>query len=321
MADPSPTMPANEMTSSRPRFRDYPQPKYWLPWLVLGMFRLFGLLPQWVVWYGGMVLGELTYYLHRTSTIRVNIALCFPALSQKQQKRLRRRYYHYVGRTFLGLGTAWYASEEKMRRLVKVKGREHLLAAQASKKSILFLAPHFLPLEMGGIYISFAEGNFVGFYRKPRNPLFHHAIRYFMSRFGGSVIERYDNLRPLLRAMQKSKIIYYLPDQDPDRSDDSFVFADFFGVPAATYTAFARLAKTGNAKAVPVFTRMLPRGAGYEVEYLPALANFPSGDDLADAERINKVIETAIKESPEQYLWSYRRFKTRPNGAPPPYGR
>ncbi len=312
---------SNEYRSGKPRFQDYSRPKYWLSWMVLGMFRLFGLLPQWAVWYGGAVLGELAFHVHRTPTIKTNLALCFPQLSSSERRTLRRRYYHYVGRSFLGLGTAWHASKKRMQRLVRIKGKEHLLAAQAETKCILFLAPHFLPLEMGGIYISFELGNFVGFYRKPRNHLYHHALRYYMSRFGGSVVERYDNLKPLLRAMREGKCIYYLPDQDPDRPEDNFVFADFFGVPTATYTAFARLAKQGNTRVVPVFTRLLPKSEGYEIEYLPALENFPSGDDVADATRVNQIIEQAVRKTPEQYLWSYRRFKTRPNGAPSPYGR
>lgn len=310
----------NELTSSRPRFLDYPRPKYWLSWLVLGMFRLFGLLPQWVVWYGGTALGELAYYLHRSPTIRTNIALCFPALSQREQRRLRHSYYHYLGRNFLGLGAAWHASRKRLKKLVTVKGGDNLVAAQ-ELGGVLFLAPHFLPLELGAMYIAAAKGNLVSFYRKPRNPLYHQAIRSYLARFDCFVMERYENLKPLIKSMRKGMLIYYLPDQDPDRPEDSFIFADFFSVPAATYTAFAKLAKMGNASVVPVFTRMLPRGAGYEIEFLPALENFPSGNELADAERINNVIENAIKESPEQYLWSYRRFKTRPDGAPSPYGK
>ena len=310
----------SKLISSRPRFRDYFQPKYWFPWLVLGMFRLFGLLPQWVVWHGGAVLGQLTYYLHRSPTIRINIGLCFPALSRSEQRRLRRSYYHYAGRTFLGLGTAWHASKKRLKKLVTVRGGDNLAAAQ-ERGGVLFLAPHFLSLEVGAMYIAAAEGDLVSFYRKPRNPLYHQAIRSYLARFDCQVMERYESLKPLIKSMRKGMLIYYLPDQDPDRPEDSFIFADFFGVPAATYTAFARLAEMGIASVVPVFTRMLPRNAGYEIEFLPTLEDFPSGDEQADAERVNKVIEDAIKESPEQYLWSYRRFKTRPGGVISPYER
>ncbi len=312
---------SREIPAGKPRFRDYSHPKYWSSWLVMGMFRLFELLPQWLVWYGGTVLGELAFYFHRTSTIKINLALCFPHLSLSEQNALRRRYYRQGGRKILGLGTAWHASKKQIKKMVAVKGRENIESAIKDGSGVLFLAPHFLPLETGAMFIAAAFGNLISFYRKPRNHLLHHAIRHYLSRFDCAVMERYENLRPLVKAMRQGQLIYYLPDQDPDRPDDSFIFADFFGVPTATYTAFAKLAKTGGAKVVPVFTRMLPRSQGYEIEFLPALENYPSGDELADANRLNAAIERAIKISPDQYLWSYRRFKTRPNGAPSPYAK
>jgi KDO2-lipid IV(A) lauroyltransferase len=321
MLRPRPMIIKSKYPSSKPRFRDYPQPRYWPSWIIIGVFRLFGFLPQWFIWYGGGLLGEIAFHLHRTTTIRTNIALCFPQLSNEEQDKLRRRYYHYLGRNFLGLGTAWHASRERLKKLVSVKGGEYLESARKDGRGVLFLAPHFLPLELGAMFIASDKGNVISFYRKPRNPLFHQAIRHYLSRFDCLVMERYENLKPLVKAMREGMQIYYLPDQDPDRPGDSFVFADFFGVPTATYTAFAKLATLGKANVIPVVTRMLPGSAGYELEYFPALENFPSGDDLIDAERINRFMEEVIREAPEQYLWSYRRFKTRPGGAPSPYER
>jgi KDO2-lipid IV(A) lauroyltransferase len=53
---------------------------------------------------------------------------------------------------------------------------------------------------------------------------------------------------------------------------------------------------------------------GWSVNFSPILENFPSGDDLADACRINEMLETQIRVHPTQYLWVHRRFKTRPEG-------
>jgi KDO2-lipid IV(A) lauroyltransferase len=311
--------------SSKPRFRDYPHPRYWSGWLAIAIFRLFSFLPQRVIWYLGPVLGEIAFHIHKTPTIKTNLQMCFPELTPGERKKLRRRYYHNMGRTFLGLGTAWYASATRMRRLVRVKGMEHLEQVFANKQGVLFLAPHFICLETGGIalsmHVSEAGHKMIGLYRKPRNPLLHQALRYNSNHFGGEVIERYENLKVLIKAMREGSAVYYLPDQDPDRPDDDYVFAPFFGVPAATYTAFAKLARLGRAKVIPMSTRMLSGAQGYEVELLPPMEDFPSGDDQKDAERVNRLIEQMVRQAPDQYLWSYRRFKTRPGGAPSPYVR
>jgi KDO2-lipid IV(A) lauroyltransferase len=325
MVRPRPMIIKSKYPSSQPRFRDYPQPRYWPAWIIIGIFRFFGLLPQRLIWHLGMLLGEIAFHVHRTPTIKTNLEMCFPELTLEERERLRRRYYHNIGRAFFGLGTAWYASARRMRRLVRVNGMEHLERALAGKQGVLLLAPHFLCLEMGGIamsmYISEMGNKTIGLYRKPRNPLLHQALRYNSNHLGGEVIERYENLKVLVKAMREGCAVYYLPDQDPDRPGDDYVFAPFFGVPAATYTAFAKLARLGRATVIPMSTRILPGAKGYEVDLLQPMENFPTGDDQKDAERVNVLIEEMVRQSPDQYLWSYRRFKTRPGGAPSPYVR
>jgi KDO2-lipid IV(A) lauroyltransferase len=67
---------------------------------------------------------------------------------------------------------------------------------------------------------------------------------------------------------------------------------------------------------IPCFVRQLPYGAGYEIVMRPPLDNFPTGDAIADTTRMNREIETAVREWPEQYFWVHKRFKTRPEGEP-----
>ncbi len=56
------------------------------------------------------------------------------------------------------------------------------------------------------------------------------------------------------------------------------------------------------------------RDPRYHVLLEPALANFPSADEAADAARVNKIIENQLRIAPTQYMWFHRRFKTRPEG-------
>jgi KDO2-lipid IV(A) lauroyltransferase len=99
------------------------------------------------------------------------------------------------------------------------------------------------------------------------------------------------------------------------------VFVPFFGVQAATITGLARLTAISKAVVVPLITRQLPGGEGYVARFYPAWENFPSGDDIADARRMNAFIEARVREMPEQYYWVHKRFKTRPEGEPAIYDR
>ena len=70
---------------------------------------------------------------------------------------------------------------------------------------------------------------------------------------------------------------------------------------------------------MPFYSHRLPGSQGYLLRILPPLENFPSGDDVLDATRVNQVIEAGVREAPGQYLWVHRRFKSRPPGEPPLY--
>jgi len=130
------------------------------------------------------------------------------------------------------------------------------------------------------------------------------------------VFKRQD-LRAMLGSLKGNNPVWYAPDQDFGLKQG--VFADFLGVPTATLTATAKLAARTGAKVVPFYPIRLPGNAGFEIRILPALEDFPSGDDVADARVTNAVLEEVVREHPEQYLWLHRRFKTRPEGAPAVY--
>ena len=119
-------------------------------------------------------------------------------------------------------------------------------------------------------------------------------------------------IKPIIKALLKGLPIWYAPDQDYGRR--ASVFVPFFAVKeAATVTGTAGFAKVKNTVVQPSYTIRLPNYQGYKLVIKDVLENFPTGDDIADATRVNKIIEDMIKEAPAQYMWLHRRFKTTPN--------
>jgi KDO2-lipid IV(A) lauroyltransferase len=127
------------------------------------------------------------------------------------------------------------------------------------------------------------------------------------------------DMRTIVRNVKAGKTVWYAPDQDFGR--ERSVFAPFFGVATATLTTTARLARLTGAPVLPYVSERLPGAQGYRIALLPALEDFPGGNDLADATRVNAVLEQQVRAMPEQYLWIHRRFKTRPEGEPDLYRR
>jgi Kdo2-lipid IVA lauroyltransferase/acyltransferase len=290
-------------------------PRYWLSWVGLVVMRLISLLPLPLLWISGSALGGLLYFLHapRRHIVIRNIESCFPHLDHRAQRRMARRHFYSLGQASLSSGIAWWGSKSRLERLVRCRDRHYYDQALALGRPVILLAAHFVAMEIGGLYLS-RERPMVDMYRRVKNKLFDEVFKRGRVRFGGRVVERREGLKPIIKLLREGVVFIYLLDQDPGRHNTAFV--PFLGVPAATLTALGRLTRITNAIVVPSFTRQLPRGQGYEVIFKPALDNFPTGDDVADAVRMNQEIEKGVLDMPEQYFWVHKRFKTRPEGEP-----
>ncbi len=281
--------------------------------------RSAALLPLPVIWALGGAIGELFFLLHaeRRHITKVNLRLCFPDLDGHALNNIARHHFREFIRASLTVPIAWWGSVSRLNRLVRCRDVHYFQDGLNAGRRIILLAPHFVSMEIGGIYMASQHFRFANLYKRPKNPLLDYLISRRRKRFGGILIERMEGLRPAIRSIRSGHSFYYLPDQD--QGSRGAVFAPFFGVPAATLTSLGRLAAITGAVVIPCFTRQLPYGRGYEVIFRPPLDNFPSGDDIADASRMNREIEAGVCEMPEQYFWVHRRFKTRPPGFPEIY--
>lgn len=292
-------------------------PAYWPTWFGLLVMRLVSLLPFRLVWCLGNMIGALLH-LFPSKLKRIaltNVRLCFPELDASRQGDVVGSYFRMLGVSILSYGVGWWASPERLRRLVRFHDRHHYDDAIAAGKSIILFTPHFLAIDICGLCLS-SERPMITMYRESRNRLVDRMLRR-RARFGAVLFERRSSLKALIRHVREKRPFYYLPDQDPGGAEG--VFVPFFGVPAATVTAMSRIAKMTGAVVIPCYNRILPGGRGFEVRFEAPLADYPSEDPEQDARRMNQELEKVVRRHPEQYLWSYRRFKTRPPGSLPVY--
>ncbi|WP_040242555.1 LpxL/LpxP family Kdo(2)-lipid IV(A) lauroyl/palmitoleoyl acyltransferase [Chromohalobacter japonicus] len=296
---------------------NFAHPRYWPTWLAIGLMRL----GAWLPWRLKMAVGRLIglcawrFARSRRRITETNLALCFPELSEEERSRLVRETFIANGKGILETATGWCRDPEHLRHRVTFKGEEHMTQALAQGKGALIIGVHFSTLDLGGaLHSLFFPADVV--YRAHDNPLFERFMTRARRRIFGRAIDRHD-LRGVVRRIKEGHAVWYSPDQDFGR--DASVFAPFFGVEAATLKLTAKIARMTGAPVMPLIFHRNPGDETYTLEYLPALENFPSGDDIADATRINGLIEDAIRRHPEQYLWLHRRFKTRPRGEPKLY--
>ncbi|MGI1969829.1 LpxL/LpxP family Kdo(2)-lipid IV(A) lauroyl/palmitoleoyl acyltransferase [Shewanella baltica] len=287
-------------------------PKHWPMWFGVFLMRLTQLLPLSWQMKLGKSLGRLVMKFagSRTHTARRNLSLCFPEMSEAQREALLTRNFEETGKAIFDTINAWWWSDEKVQQHMSITGKEHVQDTLDAGHGVILFAVHCLPLEMGArIFGQFQPG--VGVYRPHNNPVMEYLQVKGRLRSNKGLVSKRD-LRQMVRCLRNPDVIWYTADQDFGRS--SAVFIPFYAMPdAATITGATTLAKLGKAKVLPFFVERTEGDEGYRIEVMPPLDNFPGEDELADAIRGNKIIESIIDKNRAQYMWLHRRFKTRPD--------
>lgn len=242
-----------------------------------------------------------------------NLALCFPELSDRERRRLRRRTLVETGKTVAESLAIWLGDSGRVLNMVKaVSGKEAIDAAMAEGKGVIFAGPHLGAWELVGLYAS-VRWPITILYRPPGAALVDAMMGMGRGRLGATLVPTDSSgVRRLLQALRRGQIAGILPDQDPH--DPEGLFAPFFGIAANTISLLSRLAAKSGAPVFVVYAERLPRGRGYRMHFIPAGPEINDADAERSAAALNRAVEEAVRSCPAQYQWTYKRFRTRPRG-------
>jgi KDO2-lipid IV(A) lauroyltransferase len=245
----------------------------------------------------------------------INIGLCLPHLPTQEQVRLRDRNLQEFGKTYLEIGYLWLRPVEQVLGLVReVRGAEML--RRQPGRGLIVLSPHIGAWELAGLFLA-AQGPTAIFY-KPQKYL-DDLILAARRRSGAELAPiTPKGIRVLVQALERGDYVGILPDQEP-KADKGAVFAPLFGVPAFTMLLVNRLARRTGAPVIFLFAERLGVGEGFRIHCIPAPEGVDSQDDRVAAAALNRGIEQCVAVCPEQYVWPYKRFRRRPEGAPKVY--
>jgi KDO2-lipid IV(A) lauroyltransferase len=278
---------------------------HWLPLPVLG--RL------------GEGIGTILFFAVRSRRriTLTNLRICMPHLSEAGRRKIARQHFQAYARSVLDRAVLWWAPVPRLRRLIKVEPGVPVETLKAGPAIVL--CPHFVSLDVAGVACALTMA-MSSIYTQQRNRVFDEALRKGRSRFRPvPIFPREAGVKPIIRSLRQGMPFFMLPDLDFGEKDA--VFVPFFGMPAATLTAPARIAAVTDAKVIPVVATFLPNYRGWKVTFYPAWENYPGDDVTAATRRMNEFIEARVLEAPAEYFWSHKRFKTRPQGEPSVYAK
>lgn len=277
---------------------------HWLPLPVLGRLG------------NALGLGLWAVAKSRRHIALTNLRLCFPEWPAQRHQAVSREHFQAYSRSILERSILWCASERRLRKLIQVVPGLPLQAMRSGPT--ILLCPHFVSLDVAGAAVAM-EVAACSVYAKQSNASFDEALRRGRARFQPpALFSRSQGVKPVIRAMQQGRPFFMCPNMDFGLKDAQFV--PFFGVPAATLTATARIAALTGATVIPVIATVLPRYQGWKVEFLEPWTDYPGTDFTQATRRMNQWIEAQVRLAPAEYFWVHRRFKTRPAGASDVYG-
>lgn|SRR5690625_1003850 len=287
--------------------------------LALFLIRLLGLLPLSLNHLLGGALGLLfsTIPSKTRRTVRVNLALCFPELSDRERQRLLRRSFIETGKTASEAAYFWTRKPAKLERLiVEIKGLETLQAKLAQQRGLIVAVPHLGAWELLGLYWA-QRLPLHSMYRPPRHQEYEALLTWVRERSGATLLPATaSGIRQLYRALTQGKVIAILPDQEPPGQG---VFVPFFGHPAKTMTLLPKFAQRSGAPVLFSFAERLPWARGYRIHLLAAPTEIADPDPEKAATALNAMVETCARIAPAQYQWTYRRFRRQQDGSAGPY--
>ena len=207
-------------------------------------------------------------------------------------------------------GMAWFWPKWRIQKHLKFEGLEHLKVAQDAGKGVLVVVVHTYHMELAArAFGTFKSG--YGVYRPNENPMLDW-IQTWGRTHENSLIDRKD-VKQMIRCLRQGELLWYAPDHD--YGHHRYTWAPFFAVDkACTTTGTHMLVSAGRAFVATYTTVRNSDGSGYTMRLDPMELDFPESDVQTVAEYTNKLVERSILQSPDQYMWLHRRFKSRPEG-------
>ncbi len=283
-------------------------------WLFYGVMRFLAMWPLRALRMLGQALGLLLWALARSRRriVRTNLQLCFPDKSASDIAQLARDHFVNFAQSLIDRAWLWHAPLSTVQSRLHWVGSSEAFAQLDAEGPRIVFAPHFVGLDAGGLALTLRAAKPVAFIFVPQhNPLMDAWVNRGRQRTGRvKPYFRHEGVKQIMTGLRHGEMLHLSPDMDfgPEES----IFVPFMGVTAATVPSLSRFARLGRAQVLMLVTRMTPQG--YEMHLQAAWDHFPTENVEADTARMNDALAMAIVQSPAQYYWVHKRFKTRPEG-------
>ena len=287
--------------------------EYASAWILL---KFLGCLPRTMARAIGVLVANCLFAIRPPlrRAAEFNLRLAFPELPETARRDILKGMLRNLGWMAAEFARLPRYTRGNIEKAIILDGFENFAAAERRGKGVLFLTGHMGAWELEPFAHALYISPIYFLVRPIDNPRVDALVNRYRCASGNRPVKKNESARSILRILHEGGVIGVLADQNTVRHEA--VFADFFGIPDATTSGIARLARRTGAAVVPAYNYWDPRIRKYRLRYEPALELTATEDEQSDihsySTRFNEVIEDYVRRFPDQWLWVHRRWKTRP---------
>ena len=279
--------------------------------LVYPFIWLLSKLPMRILYIISDALFLLIYYVfkYRKKVVIENLNLAFPEKSNAEKKKISKKFFKHFADLFMETIKAISINKKEILKRYKYKNPELVKEYLDKGKSIAFISAHQANWEWSVNSPLVLNCNVNGAYTSLGNSYFDKIVKSSRERFGFSCYESSKTVKAIYTDY-KNKVqgIYLLISDQSPQLEHTMYWQKFFGINVPFHVGAETLSKKFNLVVINCATKRIKRGY-YETEF-KLIAENPK--EFKNYKIIDKYInntEQLIKEQPEFYLWSHRRFK------------
>jgi KDO2-lipid IV(A) lauroyltransferase len=281
-------------------------------YLALPFIYLLSYLPFWVLYRISDLCFVILYYVigYRRKVVLTNLRNSFPEKSEKEIKRVSKEFYRYFCDLILETLKTLTIKPCTVRKRVQFAGKDKDIFSRYYQegRSVMVVMGHWGNWELAGA--RFAVENMHSLYivyHPLRNPYFEKLIYHMRTRLGNGLFAMKDTLREMVRHRRAHTATAFIADQTPHNLLTAF-WTDFLGQDTAVFPGPEVISKKFDYPIIYVGTRRLKRGY-YKLE-CELLVEAPKTKEKGVITDLHiKRLEKDIREQPEIWLWTHRRWK------------
>ena len=248
-----------------------------------------------------------TIYGYRKKVVQENLKKSFPTLSKDELKKIEKASYRNFCDVLLENLRLYTISEKELQKRMKLLNPEVFHSLNERNKGAILIGAHFNNWEWMALSLGiYAKQAVYTVYKPLSNKPVDTLMLKARTRFGANIIPMDAFAKTVLHNKNKATINLMLADQSPHKSKVDY-FCDFLNQDTPVYLGPEKLMKAAGLELLFVEVHRVKRGY-YEMKIVPLADRVSEEKGATTLLHVNH-LEQVIKNNPESWLWSHKRWK------------